>query len=184
VGELRAKSEQFVVSPVGVAHMKGEASRVRIAPGSPFHFAHLAGWLLRALRIESPNQTEPTCIVPSWQRGSGRSMPSGHGQAGLRRGSQAKSLTQRLVPVPWACHNLAKYRKCEPTGSRPPKSSTTGWSSSSLLCPSQPQAILPAGEPLEKSMARSKSKQKIKHRKNKQRTKRRRRSRLAAKKSS
>jgi hypothetical protein len=26
VGKLRAKSEQFVVSPVGAAHMKGEAS--------------------------------------------------------------------------------------------------------------------------------------------------------------
>jgi len=49
--------------------------------------------------------------------------------------------------------------------------------------PPQPQAILPAGEPLEKSMARSKNKQKIKHLRNKQRTKRRKRARLAAKKS-
>jgi hypothetical protein len=48
-----------VVSPVGAAHMKGEASRVRIAPGSPFVFAHLHDPPLRALRIESPNQTEP-----------------------------------------------------------------------------------------------------------------------------
>ncbi len=39
--------------------LRSWGSRVRIAPGSPFGFAHLADLLLRALRIGSPNQTEP-----------------------------------------------------------------------------------------------------------------------------
>jgi hypothetical protein len=37
-------------------------TRVRIAPGSPFDFAQLADLFLRALRIKSPNQTEPTAV--------------------------------------------------------------------------------------------------------------------------
>ncbi len=48
----------------------GLSPRVRIAPGSPFGFAHLAGLHLRALRIQSPNQTEPfpSTVSSAWFR--------------------------------------------------------------------------------------------------------------------
>ena len=49
---------------------QGSEAAQRIAPGSPFDFAHLADLLLRALRIESPNQTEPfsSTVSSAWFR--------------------------------------------------------------------------------------------------------------------
>jgi hypothetical protein len=44
----------------GASQAQGSEAAQRIAPGSPFVFAHLAGLHLRALHIQSPNQTGPT----------------------------------------------------------------------------------------------------------------------------
>jgi len=50
--------------------LRSWGSRVRIAPGSPFDFAQLADLLLRALRIKTPNQTEPfpSTVSSAWFR--------------------------------------------------------------------------------------------------------------------
>jgi hypothetical protein len=56
-------------SPIHKRFASGAGSRPRIAPGSPLDFAHLAVLRLRALRMESPNQTERKPIEVADRRG-------------------------------------------------------------------------------------------------------------------
>jgi len=44
----------------GAIQQRSAKRTARIAPGSPFDFAHLADSRLRALRIKSPNHAEPS----------------------------------------------------------------------------------------------------------------------------